>query len=66
MGITENLGEVKKNMQSERGHGVRELEEIISGEDINRPEAINSSIPTSEAIHKATKDAQINPEERLC
>ena len=61
MGITENLGEVKENQQSERGHGVRELEEIISGEDINRPEAIDSSIPTTEDIHKATKDTQKEP-----
>ena len=66
LGITENLGEVSKHSQSERGHGVKELEGIISGEDIKGPEGIKSSIPTSEAKHKATKDAQINPEEGLC
>ena len=59
MGLTESLGEVKKKQPSERGHGVREVEEIIPGELIKGPEGIDSSIPTAKEKPTATSDTQV-------
>ena len=59
MGLTENLGEVRKKQPSERGHGVREVEEIIPGEHIKGPDEIDSSILTAKVEPTATSDTQL-------
>ena len=59
LGLTENLGEVRKKKPSERGHGAREVEEIIKGEQIKGPDEINSSIVTTEVEPTATSETQV-------
>ena len=61
MELTESLGEVKEKQPSERGHGVREVEEIIPGKVIKGPEEVDSSIPTAKEKPEATRDTQVKP-----